>query len=385
MKSLILIAVVFVATVVNAADDDCPGFDPIKECEHCLYQESYNQYTVNKCNPNIYYHCEMTRGSITAHKQYCPKCFGFSKDTWGCTIRDKDCTPDVQELFTERIRHWGDYCYRYAIGPEGEYRQNYRVVTDATLTAPFNPLLYYYWCVNGFDYLMPCPDETYFDVETCQCQICYRDGPVWPCTHSDKKVFCLSFDNDGAERGIWYNQDSSASLNSWSHAGAGRSLHLPGSPADVEVPYFQNNEFSQFKLCGWFETANPNADQGLAFNGGKPGDDCYPGSIEISLIGGQVFGEIKTDSASPFAAYSLTNPLTIAAGTWYEACLTYNGNTLELSVHEDGQKETTVSTKASGVTKRNKCNLMFGANFDGLGNQNFFNGNVDDLCFWRAV
>lgn len=376
MKSLILIAVVFSAAVVHAGPP-CPGFDPITECEHCLYDRDNDQYAVNPCNPNIFYHCEISRGSVTAKERVCPKCLWFSKDTWGCTITDPDptCVPDIEPLFTETIvRHW-DCCYRESVGPAGPYRQDYRRVTDASLTKPFDPELYYYWDVNGQSYLQACPDGTFFDMDSCQCQICLFTHHAFPCLHSDTKVFCIDFDNDGAERGIYYDQEGSCSIDPWSWASAAKnSLHLPGGPCNIEVPYFKNNDFGEFKLCGHFKTVDASIDQGIAFSGGQPGDVCYPGPIEISLTGGKLFGQIRTEDND----YPLNGPA-ISDNTWYEVCLSYDGATVELLLDNN----VVDSSKASGRTKRTKCDLKFGSNFDSTGAQNFFLGNLDDLCFWR--
>jgi hypothetical protein len=95
---------------------------------------------------------------------------------------------------------------------------------------------------------------------------------------------------------------------------------LPGAPCDVEIPFFQNNEFSAFTLCGWFKPSASNIghEQGLAFDGGKPGDDCHPGSIYITLgANNRLSGGIRTIDAPGSYSTSLgLIPVTISR-SWF--------------------------------------------------------------------
>lgn len=104
----------------------------------------------------------------------------------------------------------------------------------------------------------------------------------------------MDFDKDGRERN-YYNVDQSCKIVGVSEeyspddvygtglSIAGKGLLSDGSPCNIEIPFFQNNQFNQFTYCGMFifYDITPADEMGLVFNGYV--DDCYPGSIKIVL------------------------------------------------------------------------------------------------------
>jgi len=354
-------------------------FNAIEACRKCDYSRSYVMYVRDECNYNEYFSCEKTKGYITAHRQKCPVCLHFSNKDMGCTIRTGLCPPETP--ITEII--FGDevYCYRYGNGPQGDYLQQYAEVLDVESQR----YIYFYWIVNEFPMKFRCAAGTYFNFGECKCVHCVEDKPcAWDL---DTKVFTLNFDNNGGERGTWYNADATCSvvLDNLRNT---HELRMPGAPCNIEMPYFQNNEFSAFTLCGWFraDASNLGNEQGLAFDGGAPGDDCHPGSIYIILTSGnQINGGIVT-TVGPAGSYDLTVSPVIEADRDYEVCLRYTGSRLDLAVYDVAtQVQTSTFVEASGVTVRNKCNMMFGSNFDDYGVQHFFVGLIDDWSFYRSA
>jgi hypothetical protein len=105
--------------------------------------------------------------------------------------------------------------------------------------------------------------------------------------------------------------DSSESLQYVSDPqGSGKSAKFDGA-SDIEVPYFQNNEFRQFTLALKFKKAAGSAsNQGLVSNGGNPagGSDFDPPSIYLSIKNGYlVAGIITDDGAAEIQSSDLVN------------------------------------------------------------------------------
>jgi hypothetical protein len=102
---------------------------------------------------------------------------------------------------------------------------------------------------------------------------------------SNPKVFTLDFDGIGSEQGIFYDVDPSGVLSSDSINGV--SLQLDGVATNIEVPYFQNNEFSQFKFDGYFKRDSSGGadEQGILFNGNSPQSRDWPASIYVISTG----------------------------------------------------------------------------------------------------
>jgi len=302
----------------------------------------------------------------------------------GCTIRLNTPPCPTEAPITEQIFGNEVYCYRYGNGPQGDYLQQYAEVLDPDSER----YIYSYWIVNEFPMKFRCAAGTYFNFTLCQCLHCV---PGIPCAWDlDTKVFTLNFDNNGAERGIWYNADSSCSVVSDGEAD-NKALQMPGSPCNIEIPFFQNNEFSEFTLCGWFRANQSNLrnEQGLVYNGGAPGDDCHPGTIYITLTsassGNRINGGIVT-TVGPAGSYDLTVDKEIQANKDYKVCLRYTGSRLDLAVFDvENKKSTAASMPASGTTLKNKCNMMFGSNFDDSGVQHFFVGLIDNWSFYRTA
>jgi hypothetical protein len=203
----------------------------------------------------------------------------------------------------------------------------------------------------------------------------------------DTKVFTLNFDNNGAERGTWYNADSSCSVVRDDNRNT-NELQMSGSPCNIEMPFFQNNEFPEFTLYGWFraDQSGHGQERGLVYNGGALGDDCHPGTIYITLTSGdRINGGIVTGDA-PAGTFDVTVDKEILAGKDYEVCLIYTGSRLDLAVYDPvNRRSTSTSVPAKGRTLKNKCNMMFGSNFDDSGVRHFFEGRIDDLSFYRTA
>jgi hypothetical protein len=203
----------------------------------------------------------------------------------------------------------------------------------------------------------------------------------------DSKVFTLNFDNNGGERGIWYNADASCSVVPHGQAD-NKALQMPGSPCNIEIPFFQNNEFPEFTLSGWFRAGGSSGgnEQGLVYNGGALGDDCHPGTIYIILTSGdRINGGIVTGDA-PAGTYDLTVDTEIQKNKDYKVCLRYTGSRLDLAVFDvENQISTTATVPATGRTLKNKCNMMFGSSFDDSGVANYFVGLIDDWSFYRTA
>ena len=98
---------------------------------------------------------------------------------------------------------------------------------------------------------------------------------------SSPRVFTLDFDGKGSENGIYYVLDKSGVLSDDSISGV--SLQLDGVSTNIEVPFFQNNEFSQFKFDGYFKrnSAGGEGEQGILFNGASPQVGCWPASVYV--------------------------------------------------------------------------------------------------------
>lgn len=158
---------------------------------------------------------------------------------------------------------------------------------------------------------------------------------------SRRNFFCVDFDLDYRDQREYYDVDPLCRIVSVSeqyspgdlyHTGlktSGMALLSDGSPCHVEIPFFQNNQFTQFTLCVFFNYfAPPNTAMGLVVNGCP--DDVNPGSIQILLTAQhQVRAEVKTAGSN----YVITNSLAVTnnyhiaslqdclACAWSTACL----------------------------------------------------------------
>jgi hypothetical protein len=106
--------------------------------------------------------------------------------------------------------------------------------------------------------------------------------------------------------------DPSGVLSSNSHSGV--SLQLDGVQTDIEVPFFQNNEFSEFRFNGFFyrDSSIPTGEEGILFNGNSPASGDWPATIYIiSTDLNTVTAGISTTDGTFFitstAAVGLTN------------------------------------------------------------------------------
>jgi hypothetical protein len=66
---------------------------------------------------------------------------------------------------------------------------------------------------------------------------------------------------------------------------------------DIAIPFFKNNEFSEFTLSLWFlrDASSPNGEEGLVFNGNDAASGCFPATITILSTGSAVSAGIITN------------------------------------------------------------------------------------------
>jgi hypothetical protein len=85
-----------------------------------------------------------------------------------------------------------------------------------------------------------------------------------------------------------------------------------GASSNIEVPYFQNNEFSQFTFAASFKRFSSSGPQGILYNGGNPSvSDYVPPSIYIySLSDSEVVAGIRTTDGD-FQVPSITGVITL--------------------------------------------------------------------------
>ena len=147
---------------------------------------------------------------------------------------------------------------------------------------------------------------------TSECPVTYDDVALDLAAGSNPRVFTFDFDGKGSENGIYYVVDKSGVLSEDSISGV--SLQLDGVSTNIEVPFFQNNEFSQFKFDGYFKRDSDGGEgqQGILFHGASPQFDCWPASVYVistsstSLRAGIVTSDGTFDIVST-AQVGLTN------------------------------------------------------------------------------
>jgi hypothetical protein len=112
---------------------------------------------------------------------------------------------------------------------------------------------------------------------------------------ASKRVFTLNFDNLAYQNGVYTDVSDSVSYVS-DAPGLGKSAQFDGA-SDIEVPYFQNNEFRQFTIALKFkQQAGGSTVQGLVSNGGNPAAETFsPPSIYLLIDNGQLVAGIITE------------------------------------------------------------------------------------------
>jgi hypothetical protein len=193
----------------------------------------------------------------------------------------------------------------------------------------------------------------------------------------DKPDFwSIDFDKDWRET-VYYDTQESCYLwevgRFWSpndvpHKGLhtnGLGLISHGYPCNIEVPYFQNNQFRQFTLCGMFYWFNwyGSIEMGLAYNGYAW--ECSPGSIKIrkNAETDKIEASVAVESIRGIrTTTTITHPNSVAPWQWHKVCLKFDGtgqgNSLELSVDDVSVKKT--GRGLVGLTVPKKCNLRLG-------------------------
>jgi hypothetical protein len=363
MKSFLFVISAFAIFAGTAYAD----FDAVAWCKGRDYARSSVQYKANPENATEYFQCEKVRGKFVAYKQACKACFQFSDDTWGCTIQVPDCEVATETPITEIITYETIYCYVTGNGPAGQYVQKFR---------PGPGLVSYYWTVFEQEYLLPCAPGTYFNFENCKCIWCAEGTP---CAGGSDRIFTFDFDGKGSENGV-YSQFSTAGLQITSDSVSGLAVALDGVSGYIQVPYFQNNDFSKFTFIGYFkrDSTGSNGEQGILFNGGSPSfEDAWPASIYVvSLNPNQVKAGIVTDQG----AYDITSTASVSPDEWVKVILRYDGEKLQLQVND-----VLDSVQASGVTLARKTNLLFGQSYGSSDSAYYLKGKLDDLTFYRAA
>jgi hypothetical protein len=128
---------------------------------------------------------------------------------------------------------------------------------------------------------------------------------------ASNRVFTLNFDNSAYQNGIYFDIDSAVSIVYDADASS-LVAQFNGASSDIEVPFFQNNEFSQFTFAASFKRFSSSGPQGILYNGGNPSvSDYVPPSIYIySLSDSEVVAGIKTTDGD-FQVPSITGVITL--------------------------------------------------------------------------
>jgi hypothetical protein len=298
--------IVACAFVAIAGADSDCTFDPQDACNKCPFDRSWVQYVADACDPHYYYSCYKVDDVINYHRQECDPCFHFSNKDWACSIR--------------------------------------------VLAAPCP--------TNAPPVIVPIPPA------------------------GDKPDFwSIDFDKDWRET-VYYDTSSWCHLwpvgqfwspNDVTYKGLhtyGTGLVSYGFPCNVEVPYFQNNQFRQFTLCGmfyWFGWYG-SIEMGLAYNGYAW--ECSPGSIKIRKIAGtdQIEASVTVESIRGNRTNTtITHPNSAAPYQWHKVCLKFDGDgkSLQLSVDDISVRKT--GRGLAGLTVAKKCNLRLGEVIDTSG------------------
>jgi hypothetical protein len=168
---------------------------------------------------------------------------------------------------------------------------------------------------------------------------------------------------------------------------SGNGLLSYGYPCNVEVPYFQNNQFRQFTFCGmfmWFDWYG-SIEMGLAYNGYAW--ECAPGSIRVQKTAHNTISASVTTEY--FGTTAIENSLQVAPWRWHDFCLRFDGSARTLDLSVDGISAPRVkSKKLSGLTAAKKCNMRFGEVLEPFSGGYYiysFIGLLDSFCFTPAI
>lgn len=201
--------------------------------------------------------------------------------------------------------------------------------------------------------------------------------------------FCVNFDGDAREHQKYETESSCAILPTGTtglidgYRSQIKLLQSNGDPCHVEIPYFQNNQFRTFSLCGMFFYTGTGI-QGLVNNGWN--DDCAPGSIQMYIdANGFVVGRIRTEANQWFTRPS---KVSAAPNKWYKTCMIFNGKgdqrTLTVTLDDgiNGKQVATLTKKGlAGLTALEHCNLRLGEYLDINRTIYGFTGLLDSWCF----
>jgi hypothetical protein len=116
-------------------------------------------------------------------------------------------------------------------------------------------------------------------------------------------VFRLNFDDLAELQGIYVDIGDTLQTVPGGIVGNGE---LFNGADDIAIPYFKNNEFSEFTLSLWFnrDPNSPNGEEGLVFNGNDAASGCFPATITILSTGSVVSAGILTDNTSASIVHS---------------------------------------------------------------------------------
>lgn len=358
------------------------------------FGRQFVQYKANDLDGNIYYSCkkddDYSPPKFVCYEQKCKTGLAFSDKKWGCTIV---IGPIPSEAPITEVITADYYCYRTGNGPAGLYTQTYKKIN----------LQNYYWYFNGAPVQFQCAPGTYFnDDQTvdpkywCQCITCPPEIYQLCLTGSDL-IFTKNFKNPALENGIFFDSQS-VGLVPDPKGIRGTVGQFDGSSSNIEVAYFQNNDFNQFNLNISFyrDTAGNSGPQGIFYDGGKASPDSPP--------------DVVQDLAPPAIYIISTGPSTLAAGIYIETeagdRYQYSLSASELNVDDwndvklkfDGRSSpgvlqlsvngvvTSVST-AKGSTVANKIAALFGQSFDlvSYSTPYYFQGLLDNIAFYRVA
>jgi len=339
-------------------------------CSRGDYGRQYLYYVRDGCDCTIFWQCERVRGQIVARRQQCPPCLCFSDDTWVCSDRVPPAPGQVcptQAPVTEAISRVTDSCYRIGVGAAGPYSQQYKAVSGDPTS--------YIWVVNGIDIQMQCPPGTAFDFNSlCQCVAC-QPGQI--CATENIRVFRMNFDDSSEMQGVY--ADIGDSLQTVPGGIVGNAELFDGK-GNITIPFFKNNEFSEFTLSLWFnrDTSIPSGEEGLVSNGNDLASGCSPATISILSTGTSVSAGVITN----LTVASIAHSNSAALGSWHHVVLRYSSANGLLDLFLDGVKQ---STAAFGPTLRTKCSLLIGHSVDAADVHHSFIGEMDEIRFYRRA
>ena len=117
------------------------------------------------------------------------------------------------------------------------------------------------------------------------------------------RVFRMNFDDSSEMQGVY--ADIGDSLQTVPGGIVGNAELFDGK-GNITIPFFKNNEFSEFTLSLWFnrDTSIPSGEEGLVSNGNDLASGCSPATISILSTGTSVSAGVITNLTVASIAHS---------------------------------------------------------------------------------